>query len=67
MKLGVFGVTGITYITLWIILAMSYIGTKVCTCTKSDEIFDIWLPILMGLIMIIPYIFGYLEGKQHNK
>lgn len=58
--LGIFGILGSLYITFWVSLSLGYIGQT----TVGGVPYDIWFSITFGLLLITPFILGYLEGKR---
>lgn len=59
--LGVFGIVAVVYVALWLGVGLAVVG-QAKTCSTGVYGYD--LPILLGAVVILPKILGYLEGKE---
>ena len=52
---------GVAYIIFFMTLAWKDVGTQGC---KEPYIYEWYLPLLIGAVVIVPFVLGYLSGKE---
>lgn len=52
---------GVAYIVFMMTLAWKDVGTQAC---EKPYIYDWYLPLLIGAVVIVPFVLGYLSGKE---